>query len=138
MKGGALRTIAVAIAVALVTAGGSTAAFVVTSKNIKNGTIQLVDMSPRAKNALRGRRGPQGPEGIREISELSSVVIPIPPGASGGALAHCPEDEKPIAGGFTADIPGMTVTSSRRDREGWMVLARNANPTVTGPLVAWV
>ena len=42
-----MRTIVVALAVALVTASSSTAALVVTSKNIKNGTIQLADSSPR-------------------------------------------------------------------------------------------
>jgi hypothetical protein len=67
---GTLRTIAVAVAVALVTAGGATAAFVVTSKNIKNGTIQLVDISAKAKKALRGQRGPRGPQGIQEITEV--------------------------------------------------------------------
>jgi Tol biopolymer transport system component len=42
-----MRTIVVALAVALVTASSSTAALVVTSKNMKNGTIQLADISPR-------------------------------------------------------------------------------------------
>ena len=44
-----MRTIVVALAVVLVTASSSTAAFVVTSKNIKNGTIQTVDLSAKAK-----------------------------------------------------------------------------------------
>jgi hypothetical protein len=35
----------------------------VTSKDIKDGTIQLVDLSPSARAALRGQRGPIGPQG---------------------------------------------------------------------------
>jgi hypothetical protein len=50
-----------AIVSAVVASTTATAAtIVVTSKNIKNGTIQLVDMSPRAKAGLRGKRGPRG------------------------------------------------------------------------------
>ena len=58
-----MRTIAVALAVALVTAGSSAAAFVVTSKNIKDGTIQPVDLSAKTKRVMRGNAGPAGPAG---------------------------------------------------------------------------
>lgn len=50
-----------AIVAAVVAAASATAAtIVVTSKNIKDGTIQSVDISAKAKQALRGRRGPVG------------------------------------------------------------------------------
>lgn len=39
------------------------ATLIVTSKNIKNGTIQTVDISAKAKRALKGNRGPRGFEG---------------------------------------------------------------------------
>jgi Collagen triple helix repeat (20 copies) len=52
--------IAAAIVAALISAMSATAAFVVTSANIKNGTIKLADISPGAKRALRGQRGPRG------------------------------------------------------------------------------
>ena len=60
-----LRAITAATVVALVVAGGTTAAakLVVTSKNIKNGTIQLVDLNKKAKRALRGQRGTRGTAG---------------------------------------------------------------------------
>jgi Collagen triple helix repeat (20 copies) len=59
-----MRTALIAgIVAAVVSAGSATAAFIVTSANIKNGTIQLVDLSPKAKRALKGRQGPEGPEG---------------------------------------------------------------------------
>jgi hypothetical protein len=53
-----------AVAVALVCAATASAGvFIVTSKNIKNGTIQTVDISAKAKRALRGNRGPRGVQG---------------------------------------------------------------------------
>ena len=51
-----------ALFVALTGTAGA-AAVLVTSAQIKNGTIQLADISPKAQNALRGRRGPAGPAG---------------------------------------------------------------------------
>ena len=54
-----------AIVAAVVAAASSTAAtMVVTSKNIKNGTIQTVDLSAKAKRALKGNRGLRGPRGL--------------------------------------------------------------------------
>jgi hypothetical protein len=130
---GTLRTIAVPLAVALVTAGGSAAAFVVTSKNIKNGTIQLVDISPKAKKALRGRRGAQGPQGIQTITEVRSAPNLIPPGASGSAEASCPAGERPISGGFGGSPSGgMTIVNSTvsPSRGGWLVIAVNESTRV--------
>jgi hypothetical protein len=54
-----------AVAVALVSAATASAgAFIVTSKNIKNGTIQTVDLSAKAKRALKGNRGLTGLPGL--------------------------------------------------------------------------
>jgi len=93
-----MRTIMVALAVALVTASSSTAAFVVTSKNIKNGTIQLVDINPRAKKALRGQPGPRG---IQEVTLVTSPPMPVPPGSPNARVeATCPDGELPISGAF--------------------------------------
>jgi len=52
-------------AVALVVAmgGSAAAASFITSKQIKNGTIQLVDISKKARTKLRGARGPAGRPG---------------------------------------------------------------------------
>ena len=67
--------IAAALVALLVSATSATAAFVVTSKNIKNGTIQTVDISPKAKAALKGPRGLTGTRGPQGV--------PGPPGAQG-------------------------------------------------------
>jgi hypothetical protein len=67
------------IVATLISATSATAAFVVTSRNIKNGTIQTVDISAKAKAALRGNRGPRGLRG------LSGPVGPAGPAGSTGA-----------------------------------------------------
>jgi hypothetical protein len=112
-----MRTIALVIAVALVTAGSSTAAFIVTSKNIKNGTIQLIDMSAKAKKALRGRRGPRGPQGpqgaqglqgsqgpkggldLSKVSYASEIGF-VPAQGRATVAATCPSGQKVLGGGF--------------------------------------
>jgi hypothetical protein len=77
-----------AVVAAVVAAASSTAAtIIVTSKNIKNGTIQTVDISAKAKRALKGNRGPRGfagvdgtpgPQGLRGAPGPSG-----PPGPAG-------------------------------------------------------
>jgi hypothetical protein len=62
-----MRTVIVALIVALVTTSSSTAAFVVTSKSIENGTIQTVDISAKAKRTLKGNRGPRGFNGYEGL-----------------------------------------------------------------------
>jgi hypothetical protein len=52
------------VAAVVAAASGTAATIMVTSKQIKNGTIQTVDISAQAKVALRGNRGPQGPSGL--------------------------------------------------------------------------
>jgi hypothetical protein len=118
-----MRIIVVALAVALVTASSSTAAFVVTSKNIKNSTIQLVDISPRAKKALRGQRGPRGPVGIEELTVVNAPRI-IPAGTGSSAEATCPAGQQPIAGGFgSTGNPTITTSAPNLSNRSWLVIA---------------
>jgi hypothetical protein len=135
-----VKGLVLALSVAMVTAGSAAAAFVVTSKNIKNGTIELVDISPRAKKALRGQRGvrgPQGLQGIQAITEVRSLQTIIPPGQPGGAEAICPAGQLPISGGFIgvqwATVIGSAANSSTR---AWVVAAFNTSSTTTAPLTA--
>lgn len=55
----------VALLALFVALGGTATAagLLVTTRQIKDRTIQLVDISPQATRALRGAPGPQGPEG---------------------------------------------------------------------------
>jgi hypothetical protein len=139
------KTIAVAIAVALVTAGSSTAAFVVTSANIKNGTIKLVDISSGAKRALRGQRGPRGlpgqdgPPGIQALVRVSESKQ-IPGGVTDSVIAHCPAGLNPVSGGFTfASGLGGKVTSSQMaiTEHGWAAVAFVDPSSSSGELTAY-
>jgi hypothetical protein len=132
-----MRTIVVALAVALVTASSSTAAFVVTSKNIKNGTIQLVDISPKATKALRGQRGLRGPSGLQEVT-LVETLPPriIPPGTSSSAEARCPAGQQPISGGFSNGSLTVTGSVPVLSNKSWVVFARNDTSAV-GALTAF-
>jgi hypothetical protein len=86
------------ILAALTIASASTAAFVVTSKNIKNGTIQLVDISTRAKAGLRGQRGQRGFAGAPGIPGAQGIPgsqgppgPPGPPVTSLWAVVNAPD-----------------------------------------------
>jgi hypothetical protein len=55
--------IAAVVAAVVAAASGTAATILVTSKSIKNGTIQTVDISAKAKRALKGNRGLPGAQG---------------------------------------------------------------------------
>ncbi|HEX2461644.1 MAG TPA: hypothetical protein VHJ58_15985 [Vicinamibacterales bacterium] len=69
-----------AVVAALISAASAAAAFVVTSKNIKDGTIQTVDISAKAKRALKGNRGPRGAAGLTGLQGAAG-----PQGLAGAA-----------------------------------------------------
>jgi hypothetical protein len=152
-----MRTIVVALAVALVTAGSSTAAFVVTSKNIKNGTIQTVDISAKAKRALKGNRGPRGfqgapgvqgpvgppgPQGLTGpagppgpagpgLSDLHYVWAhePVAPNSGGSALAECEPGEVVISGGGSTDADvHMVYATVPVEPDAWYFGIYNDSP----------
>jgi hypothetical protein len=59
-----VKVMLTAVAVALICAATASAGvLIVTSKNIKNGTIQTADISAKAKRALKGNRGQRGFQG---------------------------------------------------------------------------
>jgi hypothetical protein len=71
-------------AVVIACAGTAWAATVITSKQIKNGTIQLVDLDKGARTALQGGRGPQGPVGPAGANgTIGKDGAPGAPGAPG-------------------------------------------------------
>jgi hypothetical protein len=65
--------------------GTATAASLITSADIKNGTIQAKDISKKAKRALKGNAGPQGPQGATGPQGPSGSQGPA--GAAGTARA---------------------------------------------------
>ena len=154
-----MRTALIAGVVAmLVSAASATAAFVVTSKNIKNGTIELVDVSAHAKRALNGQRGPrgaagdagatgeQGPRGeqglqgppgrspqyVNAYSEQRSVA----PGSFAFVNAICPADTIVVGGGFATQsvgtaklVPTNSYPVTMGDgRPAWYVVMHNIGP----------
>ena len=67
-----------AIVAALVVVGSVSAGatLVITSAQIKNGTIQTADISAKAKTALKGNRGPAGPAGARGATGAAGPAGP--------------------------------------------------------------
>jgi hypothetical protein len=135
-----------AVVAAVVAAASSTAATImVTSKNIKNGTIQTVDISAGAKRALKGARGargprgfpgargsqgaqgPAGPQGLQGIQRLVAVSATktIPGSTADTVVATCPSGMAVVSGGFNLVPAGSTgtptVTSSGSATNAWSV-----------------
>jgi hypothetical protein len=135
-----------AVVAAIVAAASSTAAtIVVTSKNIKNGTIKTIDISAGAKRALKGNRGPRGfpgargsqgaqgppgPQGLQGIQRLVSVSATkaIAANTIDSVVATCPAGMTAVSGGFglalgTGDpsLGTPTVLSSGSVTTGWSV-----------------
>jgi hypothetical protein len=71
------------VAVVVAGSGSAVAAGLITSAKIQNGTIQLVDISAKAKKSLKGAQGPAGPAGHN-----GAGGAPGAPGAPGSAAAY--------------------------------------------------
>src|SRR4029450_6959081 len=104
--------IAAVVAAVIASTTATAATIVVTSKNIKNGTIQLVDISARAKADLRGSRGPggfgggrgpQGPAGPGLVSTRYAITTgAIAPFSVGVLSVQCASGEIVISCGGSA------------------------------------
>jgi hypothetical protein len=123
--------------------GGAVAATVITSSNIKDGTIQLRDLSPAARAALKGQRGPRGVSGppgsqgvaggfdLSKITIVTSAPFNVPAGGGlAGAFATCLVGSKLIGGGggFQSGAGIVAYDAPLGDRE-WE--ATSVNPTST-------
>lgn len=123
-----------ALALFIALAGTATAGAVklITGAQIKNGSIQLVDLSPAAKAALKGQRGPQGIPGAQglpgtpgsqgiqgapgangvnggfdpaKVSYVYGAEVEVLAGEDGQAIASCPAGAKVTGGGmFFAEL----------------------------------
>lgn len=91
------------VAVVLASTGSAVAARLITSKDIRNGTIQAADLSRSARDALSSRRGPRGAEG--------------PPGVQGPAGSPQAEAWSPLqlATGWANHGGGWEHGGYRRD-----------------------
>ena len=145
-------TILAMIALFVALAGTATAGTaLITGAQIKNGSIGLADMSPKAKAALKGARGPQGPAGRmgpmgaaglagaqgvqgpaggfdpNKITYVEGATITIAPQDAQSALVACPAGAKAISGGWVVISGGSEVFGSKSYNSGvsWSVLVWN-------------
>jgi Collagen triple helix repeat (20 copies) len=146
-----MKSALIAAVVSAVIAGttATAATIVVTSKNIKNGTIQTVDISAKAKRALKGNRGPrgltgargpagaagaqgaqgpqgpQGPTGFVGATRVVGAEFPVP-GLTGEVHAvACPAGTGVISGGVVSDTPDGDTWYDAPSGNGWAGAANN-------------
>jgi hypothetical protein len=140
----ALVVAALALFVALAGTATATTYSLVTSAQIKNGTIQLADISSTAKAALRGQRGFQGTQGRpgaagpagltgaaganggfdpNKVTYVTGPTLSVPSGVVATATAQCPAGSKPIGGGFFSSISNVGGTFT--NGSSWFVIVWN-------------
>jgi hypothetical protein len=133
------------VAVLSVTSTAAATHALITSKDIKNGTIQPVDLSPAAKKAMRGKAGPQGPAGptglqgpagFATVADANSSTM-VDPGFGGTTTATC-STGKAVGGGYDASSSTISVYSSKPSgTTGWEVRGYNSG-AFSEVLYAWV
>ena len=127
------------IALIVAMSGSAVAASLITSARIKDGTIQLKDISKKTRTALKGQRGPagaagatgpqgaQGNPGAAGANGATNVVvrrgtlISVANGASGIVTASCNPGERATGGGNS--ISGLG---------GWQVIESFPTPGTAG------
>jgi hypothetical protein len=149
--------VAAFVAAVVAAASGTAATIVITSKDIKDGTIQTVDISARAKRALKGNRGPrgyvglQGPQGQQgpqgptgphgppiSYTNAHSDHVTVPPGSGSFRFAEavCPAGTQVVGGGYATDqvstallVPTNSYPVGLPDGRGaWYVVMFNIGP----------
>jgi Collagen triple helix repeat (20 copies) len=70
-----VKTVIAAIIVSVIVSSSATAGVttLIRSKDIKNGTIQPIDLSAAAKRGMKGAPGAQGPAGPRGLQGVQGV-----------------------------------------------------------------
>jgi hypothetical protein len=140
--------IAAIVAAVIASTTATAATIVVTSKNIKNGTIQTVDISAKAKRALKGNRGPrgftgargaigatgaagaqgapgpQGPTGFVGATRVVSAVFTVPGNSGEVHTVACPSGTGVISGGVISETIGDTWYDAPSGN-GWAGAANN-------------
>lgn len=138
----------VGVIAALVAASTATAALVVTSANIKDGTIKMADISAAAKRALKGNRGvrgvhgpqgnpgPQGPQGIQRLVRVEASGS-VAPEEVKTVVANCPAGMVAVSGGYSYTADG-SVFANYSVATGWWVSIDTAGGAFGGSLTAIV
>jgi hypothetical protein len=116
------------IALVLAASGSAVAASIITSAQIKNGTIQLRDINSKARKALKGQTGPQGPAGAKGAPGAKGAT-----GATGTTGARGATGAAGAAG--AAGAPGSAVGYATVDSPGTVSSALNVTTAnVTKPI----
>ena len=124
------RMLMLTIVIFAVSGGAATAGKLMTSSDIKNGTIKTVDMSSSAKRALKGQVGPRGPQGSQGAPgpqgpagpasgpgasnrvKIVTASVTLAPGVVSGPLAYCPTGTVVVGTGFYASIAHVGFVQS--------------------------
>src|SRR3954470_6842134 len=101
------------VALVVACSGGAVAAVVITSKQIKNGTIQLGDINKSARKSLAGKKGPAGPSGPAGARGLAGPAGPAGPAGAAGAAGAAGKDGTGDA--FTTTTGLDTLTGIGQD-----------------------
>jgi hypothetical protein len=100
------------LALVMATTGSAVAASLITSKQIKDGTIQTKDISKKAQKALKGKRGATGPAGAAGPAgpqgPAGAAGAKGDTGAPGSALAYARVNSNGTI--VDADTKGVSVT----------------------------
>lgn len=124
----------------------------VTSEKVKDETLQVIDLAPRARAALTaGSVGPAGPKGAPGDSGLSGLEIvkaSTPENSMNGknVSAYCRGGRRVIGGGaaasrwtilpytvgLTVSEPVHTAPGAGRNRDGWRAQAIELSPKDLG------
>jgi hypothetical protein len=125
--------IAAVVSAVIASTTAAAATIVVTSKNIKNGTIKTVDISAKAKRALKGNRGPRGlagpagAAGVRGPAGPGMTDLEWVSGSNSGtgeviAQVQCPAGKTVVSGGGETNT-GFVDASRLATPQGWAVQA---------------
>ena len=134
------------VALVVACAGTAIAANLITSSEIKNGTIKKQDLSAKLKKSLKGKRGPQGPPGEQGPpgpSGLSGGTIPSGTTVTGGwggryiaALAGTQTNSYLLTYSFPLPAPVRLTDSQVQFGAGTASPVGDADPACSGSVAA--
>ncbi|HEX4805648.1 MAG TPA: hypothetical protein VFU94_07085 [Conexibacter sp.] len=137
-----LRAALIGAALAAVgVAGTAGAARFITGKDIRNGSIGLVDLSRSARKSLQGRAGPAGPQGPAGAqgapgpSSLATTVLSqlfdVAPSSFGDAEVRCPGGMVATGGSLSSGALIPVFDAPSDDGGGWQATAYNTDSSTT-------
>ena len=112
------------IALIVAMSGSAVAASLITSAQIKDGTIKLRDISTKARNALKGQTGPVG---VRGVTGLQGA-----PGANGATGLQGAPGANGANGATNVVVRQGTVSSVLNGASGIVTAQCNAGERATG------